>query len=137
VAALPEATSHPWPVWVSFGTPCSGVFLPVYVAGVIPPALARGTDADTVDSAWWTFSHLDEAASRDSARHTEVLRRAWAPFEAWLERERADAEATAAAEVDAGRPQRAAELLTDFMDRSVDDALERARELTREVRHAA
>ena len=42
VAPLPEERSAPWPVWISFGTPCTGFFLPVYLDGVIPaPYMAR------------------------------------------------------------------------------------------------
>jgi hypothetical protein len=30
VAPLPDDRAGPWPVWISFGSPCTGVFLPVY-----------------------------------------------------------------------------------------------------------
>jgi dipeptidase len=137
VAALPADPREPWPVWVSFGTPCSGVFLPVYLAGVIPPALARGGEEDDPDSAWWTFAHLDAAAALDSANHTALLRAGWAPFEARLEADRLEAEASARAEVASDQPQRAADILTEFMDRSVAAALTLASDLLAQLRTAA
>jgi secernin len=129
IAPLPADVSLPWPVWVSFGTPCTGVFLPVYLAGVVPAALARGGQCEDADSAWWAFRRLDQAASADSARYTPVLRDGWAELEERIESERRDVEAAARAETAAGRRDRAGEMLSDFMQRSVDAALERAGDL--------
>ncbi len=42
VAALPRERVGPWPVWISFGTPCTGIFLPVYLHGVVPAVLTCG-----------------------------------------------------------------------------------------------
>jgi len=122
---------------VSFGTPCTGIFLPVYVAGAIPAALARGGEHDDSDSAWWTFEHLDSAAALDSARATPLVRAGWAELEQWIEVERGRAEAAARAEVAAARPQRAAEIVTEFMDRSVVAAIGRSRELLAQLQSAA
>jgi secernin len=137
VAALPPEVEQPWPAWVSFGTPCTGIFLPVYIAGVIPAALARGGEHDDPDSAWWAFEHLDAAAALDSARATPALRAGWAGLEQRIEVERVRAEADARAEIADGQPQRAAEILSGFMDRSVVAAIERSRELLVELRPAA
>jgi len=137
IAPLPAEAAQPWPVWVSFGTPCTGIFLPVYVAGAIPAALARGGEHDDSDSAWWTFEHLDSAAALDSARATPLVRAGWAELEQWIEVERGRAEAAARAEVAAARPQRAAEIVTEFMDRSVVAAIGRSRELLAQLQSAA
>jgi dipeptidase len=137
IAKLPADVEQPWPVWVSFGTPCTGVFLPVYLAGVIPAVFARGGEHDEPDSAWWAFEHLDSAAALDSARSTPALRAGWAAFEARIESERVRVEADAREEIAGGRLQRAAELLTEFMDRSVAAALERSRELREQLPSAA
>jgi secernin len=137
VAELPTEAVQPWPVWVSFGTPCTGIFLPVYVTGVIPAALARGGEHDDPDSAWWAFEHLDAAAALDSAHATPALRAGWAELEQRIEVERVRAEADACAEIASGQPQHAAEILTEFMDRSVAAAIERSRELLVQLRPAA
>jgi dipeptidase len=133
IAPLPSDMSEPWPVWVSFGTPCTGIFLPVYLAGVIPAALARGGEYDDGDSAWWTFHRLQEAASVDSRRHTPVLRKGWAELEERIENERVQAEDAACVEAAAGRSDRAAEIVSDFMEHTADSALQRARELLAQI----
>jgi dipeptidase len=137
IAALPQEPEQPWPVWVSFGTPCTGIFLPVYVAGVIPAPLARGGECETEESAWWAFEHLDAAAAEDSAHATPSLRAGWVELEARIEAERVQAESDARDEFARGRKQRAAEILTEFMDRSVAAALGRSRELLAQLRSAA
>jgi dipeptidase len=137
VAPLPPDAAQPWPVWVSFGTPCTGIFLPVYLVGVIPATLARGSEYHDPDSAWWAFERLDSAAAVDSARATPVLRAGWAALEQRIEAERVQAEVEAQAEIAADRPQRAAEILTEFMDGSVAAAIERSRELLVQLRPAA
>jgi dipeptidase len=129
IAPLPRDVSQPWPVWVSFGTPCTGIFLPVYLAGVIPAALARGGEGEDDDSAWWAFHRLEVAVSADDARHAPVVREGWAELEERIEAERLPVEDTARTEGDSGRGDRAAEILSDFMQRSVDAALQRASEL--------
>ena len=70
-----------WPVWISFATPCTGAFLPVYLAAPIPHELARGTSehpehgpAVRDGSAWWCLRDLQQAASADFAAHAPMLR---------------------------------------------------------------
>jgi secernin len=123
VAALPDEDAPPLPVWVSFGTPCSGIFLPVYLAGVLPAALARPDDSADAPSAWWRFKRLQDAVSCDPVGRTAAVREGWAPFETELERERRDVEREATASGDA---EDAAEILTAFMLRVTQRALERA-----------
>ncbi len=132
VSELPLRRDEPWPVWVSFGTPCTGVFLPVYLEGLVPPELARGGEKPEPDSAWWTFYALQETALADPVAGTLRVRDEWRAFEEWLERERtrAEAEARAARELD-----RRAELLTQFMARVTDEALTRARALREVLAH--
>jgi secernin len=126
VAELPADRGRPWPVWISFATPCTGIFLPVYLDGVIPPELARGGPSYEADSAWWTFQHLEEAASADFALHTPRLRAAWSKLEEEIEGERGEVEAAAAAE---GDRDAAGKLLSEFMARSAGRALAEARRL--------
>ena len=129
IAALPADPSLPWPVWISFGTPCTGIFLPVYLHGVVPPALARGVEAPEPDSAWWVFARLQEAASAAPAVSTPRLRAAWAELESEFEAERSGVEAAARASLEARAPDAAAAELSGFMARCTDRVLARATDL--------
>jgi dipeptidase len=129
IVPLPQDVSTPWPAWVSFGTPCTGIFLPVYLSGVIPAALARDGETEDAESAWWAFHRLKRAASADSPRHTPLLREGWADLEERIETERVQVENAARLEAAAGRHDRAAEIVSDFMERTVDVALQRAGDL--------
>jgi secernin len=129
IAPLPRGVSAPWPVWVSFGTPCTGIFLPVYLSGVIPAALARGGGSEDSESAWWAFHRLQRAASADSPHHTPLLREGWADLEERIETERVQVENSARLEAIDGRHDRAAEIVSDFMERIVDAVLQRAGDL--------
>ncbi len=129
IAPLPAAREGPWPVFAGFGTPCTGILLPVYLEGVLPAALARGPEAGEAGSAWCAFHALQEAASRDPLAATPRLREGWAALEAEIEAERPRVEAAARAAQRAGRDQEARELVSDFMERSAARALARAAEL--------
>ena len=133
VAPLPSDRRAPWPVWISFATPCTGVFLPVYLDGRIPPALARGGAEPDAASAWWAFKVLQDAAAADFPRHTPWLRDAWKGFEARVEAERVGVEAEAASARRAGSHAVVTKLLTDFMARVWRDAVSQARELASQL----
>jgi len=129
VAPLPSDRSGPWPVWISFGTPCTGIFLPVYLDGTLPHSLARGGAEPDESSAWWTFKRLQDTASADPARLTPVLREGWAELEDQIESERESVERRARQSARMGDRDHAGELVSDFMARSVEAALKRAGEL--------
>ncbi len=125
-AALPEDRSAPWPVWISFGNPCVGVFLPVYIDGVIPSTLARGDDEFEEGSAWWVFQRLQQAAEVDLARSLPILREGWASLEEKIDRERVEVEAEACRLAASGDRFAADTLLSDFMARTVGQAMDHA-----------
>jgi dipeptidase len=127
VAALPAERPGPWPVWVSFGTPCSSVFLPVYLDGVIPAALAR--DGHPGDGAWSHFKHLQDAVAEDPVPRTRRVREGFAGLEAEIEAERVAVERSARTAAVARDLDYAADIVTRFMERSVESALVRADEL--------
>jgi dipeptidase len=133
IAPLPLDRSAPWPVWISFATPCTGVFLPVYLDGVMPPALARGDGEPDPESAWWVFKQLQDAASVDPVGHTPVLRGAWAEFEEKIAAEQVRVEASARAASLADDRRGASVIVSDFMARTVEDAVERAEMLRTRV----
>lgn len=130
VAPLPTDRCAPWPVWISFGTPCTGIFVPVYINAPIPFEFARGVGEPSETSAWWKFRELQRAASVDFAKHTPELRKAWAPLEEEIEAERRDVESLARKDAVAGDHAAANEILGAFMRRTADRALARAGELT-------
>jgi secernin len=133
VAPLPGERQTPWPIWISFGTPCTGVFLPIYLSGVIPAELARGGEEPRSDSVWWTFKRLQDVACRDPGRTTPMLRDGWAEFEDQLERARLVAEETARGAALVGDRDRAAQDVTEFMDWAVSAALDRAEYLRNRI----
>jgi len=134
VTRLPKDLSQPWPVWVSFAVPCSGVFLPVYLDGIVPAAFARGSERreDGDDSLWWKFQELELAAAQNLARNIPLLREAWKAFEEDTERDRLAAEAEAIAQGKAGNEHQASLRLSRFMQDTAARAIERVNELTRE-----
>lgn len=133
VAPLPADRSAPWPVWVSFATPCTGIFLPVYLSGVIPDLLSRGGEVPEPDSAWWAFHQLSEVASRDFARFTPVLRREWRALEESIELERLGVETAARTASVSGDEDEAARLLTQFMAETARRAVDRAHALRESI----
>ena len=133
VAALPRERRAPWPVWISFATPCTGVFLPVYLDGVIPAELASGGSEPDAGSAWWAFKVLQDAATQDFPRHTAWLRQAWKGFESRIENERAGVELEAGRARESGSHAVVTKLLSDFMLRTWRDAIAQARELASQI----
>jgi secernin len=135
VAALPTDRSVPWPVWVSFATPCTGIFVPVYLDGLIPLAFARGSEKenDPTESAWWAMHLLQEAASVDFARFTPALRGEWRALEEQIERERERVEAAARTAALAGERDESARLLSDFMAATSAWVIARANDLRAQI----
>jgi secernin len=126
VAELPHDAHAPSPVWISFGTPCTGIFVPVYIDGVIPAVLALGGEEFESDSAWWIFHRLQQSAARDLERNLPILRRGWAPLEEKIEIERCNAERAARNAYVEGDADAAADLLSTLMNRVVGEVLDTA-----------
>lgn len=133
VVELPELPTRPWAAWVSFGTPCTGIFLPVYLHGTLPAALARDVAEADAPSAWRTFKSLQDAVSLDPERHTPSARRAWSALEARIASERGEIERDAHTTTLSGDPDAAAALLSEFMERNLSAVLERANELAAQL----
>ena len=132
VAPLPTDRVGPWPVFVSFASPCTALFLPVYLHGVLPAPLARGhgeREPGDLDSAWWTFHQLHEAVATDFARHGPAVQDAFRAFEERVDSERVEVERSARDEATAGDADRASDMLSQFMDRTVSEALDLAEAL--------
>lgn len=132
IAPLPADRVAPWPVFISFASPCVGLFMPVYLQGVLPAALARGhgeLGGDDFDSAWWTFHQLSEAVVADYERHAPAVQEAFRDFEERSERQRGVVEAEARAHAVAGDLGAVSRVLSAFMERTVSEALDLAEAL--------
>ncbi len=127
---LPADRQEPWPVWIGFGTPCTGILLPVYLHGVIPSPLARGDSERDSESAWWSFRRLQDAVLSDPERNTPLVRQGWRALEERVETDRVTAETEALEALSAGDDDGAAATLSRFMEDAVDAACTRAGELT-------
>jgi len=125
VARLPADRLAPWACWISFGTPCSSVFLPVYLDGVLPACLAQAGD----EGAWARFQRLGELVALDPVRRAIRVRESFAKLEQEFEAERLEVERRAQSAALARDFDLAAEIVTRLMQRCVDTALERADEL--------
>jgi len=106
----------PSAIWVSLGSPCIGAFVPVYLAGTVPAVLGLGGAEPDAASPWWRTRELLARVEGDLPRWTPLVRARFDPFEAGLEREAAAVEADAEA---AAQPERAAAVLTAFMESAV------------------
>ena len=69
----------------------------------------------------------------DSPRTTPLLREGWRELEEWIDAERRPVENAAGLEAEAGYPERASELVTAFMERVADAALERSHQLLEQI----
>jgi dipeptidase len=139
LARLPtEIKGRPWPVWISFATPCTGLFVPVYLDGVIPAEFASAGDPDSgygsgTASVWCAMRNLQERATLDFERSLPVIRAGWRAFEREVEVERIRVEQEvsnyyAAAEMDEGEAA-----LSHFMMTIAERMLATSQELAAEL----
>jgi secernin len=120
-------------IWTCLGSPCVGVYLPLYAEGTIPAALAWGGADPSPDSPWWTARAVLSAVEEDFAGRGAHVRSRWDRLEARLATEAAAYEVDATRLRRAGRDEDAARDLTAFMDRSLRAWLEDAARLRREL----
>ena len=137
VARLPEHPElRPWPVWISFATPCTGIFLPVYLEGVIPRGFASVGEGEVVgegdggsSSLWSSLRSLQESAARDFDRNLSRVRAGWRPLELEIEEERTRIESEAAALYARGETEAGAAVLSAFMNSLVQRVLQVAQQI--------
>lgn len=71
--------------WFALASPCTSVYLPLYLEGHVPENLRRGEAKPTADSAWWHFKQLQQEVEKDFAAHLPRVRAAFDPLEEeWL-----------------------------------------------------
>ncbi len=129
VACLPADVDAPAAIWLCPGSPCVGAFIPCYLEGTLPAALACGGREPEPAAPWWRMRELLTCVERDFARFAPRVRARWDAFESSLAGEAAEVEAAARS---AGRRDGGG-LLTAFMSRAVDAYLAEAETLAREI----
>jgi dipeptidase len=133
VAALPSDASTPAAVWTCLGSPCVGAFVPLYLEGAVPEALAIGGAEPDATSPWWRMRELLTLVERDPSRLAPLVRGRWASFEQVTARAAVAIEAEASAATRSGDRAGAAALLTGFMAGTVAEYLAHAEALVREI----
>lgn len=103
------------PAWVAQGSPCIAAYLPLWLDGTVPPALADGSRDPDPTSPWWKTRRLLDLVESDLPAHTPEIRAHWAPFERSLDARAADAESEAAAARSRGDEATVARVLTKCM----------------------
>ncbi len=130
VARLPrEIDGQPWPVWISFATPCTGIFVPVYLDGVIPASFASAGDPESgigsgTASVWTAMRDLQERATADFERTLPLLRSGWSVVEREIEAERVRVEQEARELYAAEKIDDGAMVLSRFMASTAERMLE-------------
>ncbi len=92
IADLRRAEDGPLTYWASLGSPCVGVFLPLYVDADIPAILSQGSEHPSDDSPWWQAKRILSLVEADwpgrAPRVREELDQFEARLAAHMERER-------------------------------------------------
>ncbi len=134
VAEIPAPDSGLSPViWVSMAAPCTGIFIPLYVEGTVPAALAIGAMEPAADSPWWRMKQIQDLVARAPERLAPIVWRHFRPLEAKL-LERAETIAVKARGLNGGQRS---ELLTAFMTENVTRAVEVTSRIESELRTEA
>lgn len=133
IARLPADADDLLRYWGCLGSPCAGIFVPWYLDGELPPALARGGAEPEADAPWWRFKELLTLIEADVPRRAPYVRSFWDELEQTLDGEAAEVESKALALRRAGRRDEAAELLTRFMAGNLALVLERCERLIGEL----
>ena len=129
-----------WPdLWACLGSPCTGVFLPIYLDADLPPALSAGGTEPSRDSPWWRFKALRDAALSPEAnpplaeagpRNSLVrLQACWRAWEDQLLREVEDLAQEVVALEASGQAAAARQVKSRFQARAAEGTLRRLVEL--------
>lgn len=85
IARLPRDINEPLLYWASLGSPCVGIFLPLFVDCDVPSVLQRGSDTPSPDSAWWQFKNLLTYVEADWENRFPAVRHKLDAFEATVQ----------------------------------------------------
>lgn len=125
--------SGPKVYWASFGQPCCGIFMPLYIEGEIPEALTKAGPEFSEDSVWWLFKKLGECVAEDFADRTPRVQKVWFDLESeFFEKAIAIENEVKGRQGNGDGADDAGARLTRFMQDNLDVALSSLRELTAE-----
>jgi len=127
VVAHLRGSAGPKVYWASFGPPCSGVFMPLYIEGEIPKPLTQAGAGFSEDSVWWLFKKLSERVAEDFAGRTPRVQEEWLELESDFFDKAAALEGEVASLNADGETAKINSRLTQFMEDNFDEVLSRLR----------
>lgn len=128
------ATTDRLPVyWCGMYSPCMTLFLPVFIEGDLPPALAIGGEKPVSGSPWWSFYRITHSGLSGGAGRRAEIRSAWAPLQRELMESAYEMARRGRELIDGGKPGQASALLSGYMSESFGRAMEIAASLERQA----
>lgn len=119
--------------WTSFVSPCQAVFLPHYLEGTLPAALAVGGAEADAASPWWQFKGLGDDVRGRYTEASPLVRDVWDRLERNAQQNAPDVEARAQRLLATGDAAAAHQLLTDFMERNAQAMIAAVADLRRRL----
>ena len=111
--------------WCCLYSPCLGLFLPTFMEGALPVALANGDAAASHDSPWWLFHQLSRVARARSESGIGLVREGWSSLQGELFESAYAMAAEGRRLMVAGQDTEAARVLTGYMAESLASMLEK------------
>ncbi len=108
--------------WTAMATPCTGVFLPIFIDGTIPEGLGVAGPQPGDDSPWWRMKAVEQACSSDFCALTPIVQEIFHGWEEHIDAEVVRVCDRAARLRKAGDEAGVHDLLTAFMKQSYDHA---------------
>jgi len=109
-------------VFHSLTNPCSALFYPVFMHGTVPHEV-------TVVDMWWTFHHIIYDLAGTNLTKIKVVRKAWAPLQDEIMDSVYSKATDAQTLIKDGQEDKAAKMLTDYMQDIVDKMMSIAKNL--------
>ena len=60
--------------WTSMYSPCTGIFLPMFIEGGLNKSISFGEIKSSANSAWWNFYYMNQSLKTDSPQTKAQLR---------------------------------------------------------------
>lgn len=125
------ATGERLPVyWTGMYSPCMTVFMPMFIEGEIPGALAQGGETPSEDSPWWDFYRLTQYGVAGGAEVRSEIRKELGVLQYELFDSAYDIARKSREYIDNGSVSLAAELLTNYMAENFERVNSKVKSLT-------
>lgn len=118
--------------WCSFYAPCLSVFLPIFLEGKIPTELSIGNKNPSTDSPWWVFRNLEHKIRKGNEIDmpvVEQIRSKWVDLQDELLGTAYELAAAAGVLIQEGKETELSYMLTEYMRKNFDRAMEIARHI--------